>query len=272
MRTTFPGHVRLARLLRDGRRRLFVVPLDHPVSDGPVLPKAGGLDHLVGQLADNGVDAVVLHKGGVARVDPARFARMSLIVHLSASTVHSVDPDAKYLVTTVEEAVRLGADGVSVHVNLGSRWESDQIRDLGSVGEACARWGMPLLAMIYPRGPRITDPKDPDLVAHAATLAAELGADIVKTPYVGDPRVMAEIVDGCPIPIVVAGGPRQPDQSSLTSYVDSVLRGGVAGLAMGRNIFQAPDPGRAAGLVAAAVHRAPSRRSFGPDPLTIAAG
>jgi 2-amino-4,5-dihydroxy-6-oxo-7-(phosphonooxy)heptanoate synthase len=271
MTITYSGQVRLARLLGDPGRRLFVVPLDHPVADGPVLPKAGGLDRLVGQLAANGVDAVVLHKGGVRRVDPIRFAHMSLIVHLSASTMHAADPDAKYLVTTVEEAVRLGADAVSVHVNLGSRREATQIHDLGTVADACVRWGMPLLAMIYPRGPQISNPKDPGLVAHAATLAAELGVDIVKTPYVGEPAAMAEIVEACPIPIVVAGGPRQRDQASLMSYVDSVMGSGVAGLAMGRNIFQATEPGRAAAGVAAAVHRTTNRR-LRTDPLAIAAG
>lgn len=269
MSATFSSNVRLARLYRAGGPRLFVVPLDHPVSDGPIVPKAGGLDHLVGQLADNGVDAVVLHKGGVRRVDPARFTRTSLILHLSASTAHADDPDAKYLVASVEEALRLGADGVSVHVNLGSRWEADQIRDLGRVADACDRWRIPLLAMIYPRGPKIRDPKDPALVAHAATLGAELGADIVKTPYVGDPKAMAEIVESCPIPIVVAGGPRQSDPAALMSYVDSALRGGVAGLAMGRNIFQAPDPGRAAGQVAALVHRTATQPA---DALKVAAG
>jgi 2-amino-4,5-dihydroxy-6-oxo-7-(phosphonooxy)heptanoate synthase len=251
----FARQVRLGRLARNEGGRLFVVPLDHAVSDGPIISPASGLDHLVGQLATNRVDAVVLHKGMLRHVDHRWFTTTSLIVHLSASTMHAADPDAKYLVATVPEALRLGADAVSVHVNLGSRDEARQIADLGAVAEECDRWNVPLMAMIYPRGPRIDNPKDPGLIAHAATVAAQLGADVVKTPYVGSAGEMSDVVRSCPIPIIVAGGPRFLGAAGLMSYVDDALATGVAGLAMGRNIFQAPDPGAVAGQVADRVHR-----------------
>ena len=64
---------------------------------------------------------------------------------------------------------------------------------------------MPLIAMMYPRGPKINDEKDPEVVAHAARLGAELGADIIKTNYTGDPDTFKEVVKGCPAPIVIAG-------------------------------------------------------------------
>ncbi|WP_405536443.1 2-amino-3,7-dideoxy-D-threo-hept-6-ulosonate synthase [Streptomyces sp. NBC_00075] len=240
---SFGRKLRLRRLYGDNGDPLFVVPLDHPISDGPVTTRDGDLDTLVGQLADNGADAVVLHKGGLRQVDPDRFSRISLIVHLSASTVHAPDPDAKYLVSGVDEALRHGADAVSVHVNLGSAGERQQITDLGRVSDLCDRWNVPLLAMVYPRGPKITNPRDPALVAHAVTLAAELGADVVKTPYVGSPDEMADVVRGAPIPVIVAGGPRRTTVPDVLAYVDEALRGGVSGFAMGRNIFQAADPG-----------------------------
>ncbi|MDT0444204.1 beta/alpha barrel domain-containing protein [Streptomyces johnsoniae] len=119
----------------------------------------------VGTLASNGVDAVVPHKGRVPFVDPRRFAGLGLILHLSASTVHAPDPDAKCLVASVESAVRLAAEAVSVHVNLGSDDERRQIADLAAVADACTEWGLPLLAMMYPRGPRITNQRDPALRA-----------------------------------------------------------------------------------------------------------
>lgn len=167
---TFGRSVRLRRLYQHGDDRLLVVPLDHSLTDGPIVP-SGGVGPLVGQLARNGVDAVVLHKGAVRMLDHTDFTTTSLIVHLSASTAHAPDPDAKYLVSSVEEALRLGADAVSVHVNLGSDQERRQITDLASVSDACDRWSLPLLAMMYPRGPRVDNPRDPGLVAHAATLA-----------------------------------------------------------------------------------------------------
>src|SRR5699024_8550478 len=113
------------------------------------------LDSLVGSLVGNGVDAVVLHKGRLPFVEPRRFADIGVIVHLSASTMHAPDPDAKYLVTSVETAVRLAADAVSVHVNLGADDERSQIADFGAVADASRDWNIPLLAMMYPRGPKI---------------------------------------------------------------------------------------------------------------------
>lgn len=251
---SFGRQLRLRRLYRHGGERLFVVPLDHPVSDGPVTARNGGVNSLVGLLAANGADAVILHKGGLRYVDPRWFSRTSLIVHLSASTAHAPDPDAKYLVSGVDEALRHGADAVSMHVNLGSTEERQQIRDLGHVSDLCDRWNVPLLAMVYPRGPKVTNPYDPALVAHAVTLAAELGADIVKTPYAGSPDAMADIVRQSSIPIIVAGGPRTATADAM-AYVDEALRGGVHGVAMGRNIFQAADPAAMTRQVAEVVHR-----------------
>jgi 2-amino-4,5-dihydroxy-6-oxo-7-(phosphooxy)heptanoate synthase len=253
--TTFARRVRLNRLHRYGDDRLLVVPLDHSVTDGPVTG-GRGLDRLVGQLADNGADAVVLHKGAVRHVDPVWFDRLALIVHLSASTAHAPDVDAKYLVASVEEALRLGADAVSVHVNLGSRAEATQVADLARVADACDRWNLPLLAMMYVRGPRVADPHRPDLVAHAAVLAADLGADLVKTVHVGRSEDLAAITRDLPVPLVVAGGPVR-DAADLLASVADALRGGAAGVAVGRNVFAAPDPGAVTRALAALIHGEP---------------
>ncbi|WP_395475240.1 2-amino-3,7-dideoxy-D-threo-hept-6-ulosonate synthase [Saccharopolyspora spinosa] len=246
--------LRLNRLFRNNPQRTLIVPLDHPLTDGPGAGRGDSLNNLVGQLATNGADAVVLHKGNVRFVDPAWFKQLSLIVHLSASTVHAPDPDHKVLVGTVEEALRLGADLVSVHVNIGSREEARQLGDLAAVAESCDRWNVPLLAMMYPRGPRITDPRNPETVVHAVTVAAELGADMVKTYYVGSDDAMGRITSTSPIPIVVVSGLRTADEKDLLELVDGAMRGGAAGLAMGRNIFQAPHPGNLTRKLAQRVH------------------
>ncbi len=266
---SFARQVRLRRLYRHGGQRMFVVPLDHSITMGPIT--AGGtLNRLLGQLAGNGLDAVVLHTGSLRHVDPTWFTNTSLIVHLSASTVRAADPDAKYLVANVEESLRLGADAVSVHVNLGSLDEGRQIADMAEVSEACERWNVPLLAMVYPRGPQISDPQDPDLVAHAVTLAADLGADIVKTVSVGSVAAMADIGAACPVPVIVAGGPAAASVATRRSDVTDARRGGAGGVAMGRNIFQAADPGATARMVADLVHHGPAGVHT-PNQLSIAA-
>jgi 2-amino-4,5-dihydroxy-6-oxo-7-(phosphonooxy)heptanoate synthase len=253
---SFARRVRLRRLYHGGSR-LFIVPLDHSITDGPVVHD-GRLDDLIGQICSNGADAVVLHKGSLRHVDPNWFSATSVIVHLSASTSRATDPDAKYLVAGVDEALRLGADGVSVHVNLGSDREDRQIADLAAVGEACDRWNVPLLAMVYPRGPHIQDPTSPELVAHATTLAADLGADLVKTVYPGSVRAMTEVARRCPIPVLVAGGATERAEGDLFAQLEDALHGGAAGVAVGRNIFQATDPGAVTRKISGLVHDDPA--------------
>ncbi|OLE28402.1 MAG: 2-amino-4,5-dihydroxy-6-one-heptanoic acid-7-phosphate synthase [Actinobacteria bacterium 13_1_20CM_3_71_11] len=248
---SFARELRLQRLHHHSDR-LFVVPLDHAVSDGPIVP-GGDLDGLLARITEHGVDAVVLHKGCLRRVSPQRLRHTSLIVHLSASTVRAPDPDAKVLVATVAEAVRLGADGVSVHVNLGSREEQRQLADLAAVAEACDRWNVPLLAMMYPRGPHTPDPRDPQLVAHAIAVAADLGADLVKTVYPGSIAAMAAVVRSAPVPVLVAGGAPGAGDEVLAQTRDA-LDGGAAGVAIGRGIIRADDVAATTRKIADLVH------------------
>jgi 2-amino-4,5-dihydroxy-6-oxo-7-(phosphooxy)heptanoate synthase len=241
---------RLGRLYRHDPSRLLIVPLDHAVGAGPL---GVDLDGMVGHVAAGGADAVVLHKGALRRIAAHRFHDLALVLHLDASTGLAPDPDAKYPVATVEEALRLGADAVSVHVNLGSATEHTQVAHLAAVAGDCDRWGVPLLAMMYARGPAITDPRAPGTVAHAATVAAELGADLVKTALPGDEAAVARITAGCPVPVLAAGGDAaRPD--TVLSALAVALRAGAGGVAAGRLIFTAPDPGAAIRRLAALVH------------------
>jgi fructose-bisphosphate aldolase/2-amino-3,7-dideoxy-D-threo-hept-6-ulosonate synthase len=101
---------------------------------------------------------------------------------------------------------------------------------------------MPLLAMMYPRGENIKNPYDVDIVKHVARVGAELGADVVKTLYTGSPGTFREVVRGCPVPVVVAGGPKLETEKAALELVAGSLAGGAAGVSMGRNLFQAKDP------------------------------
>lgn len=247
----FARSLRLKRLNRNGSG-LFIVPLDHSLTDGPIA--AGDLDALVGEIAGNGADGIVLHKGAVRQVRPQWFVDVALIVQLSASTVLAPDPDAKCLVAGVEEAMRLGADAVSVHVNLGSAGEAGQLADLGAVADACDRWHVPLLAMMYVRGPRVTNPRDPALIAHAVCVAAELGADLVKIPDPNSAAALADIVRGATVPVLTAGGAPRDAAGAVLAQVRDVMRAGAAGVAMGRNIFRSAQPGAMTRKVADLVH------------------
>lgn len=215
--------LRLRRLSLVGDDRHLLIPLDHSVSDGPVVPP-GQWEELLRALVAGGADGIVVHKGRARTLGPELLKDCALVVRLSASTACSADVDAKVLVGDVEEAVALGADAVSVHVNIGSDTEARQLADLGAVARSCETWGMPLIAMVYPRGPRIENPHDPALLAHIVNVAADLGADLVKTSVALPLNRMAEVVAHSPIPVLAAGGP--PDGSDLIEYGRAVMAAG----------------------------------------------
>jgi len=231
--------IRLRRILVGGRA--LIVAMDHGVSSGPV----SGIEDIrkaVGNVAKGGATGVVLHKGVVRFAQDYFDEKLALILHLSASTSLSEHGDRKVLVTSVEEAISHGADAISVHVNIGGEDDDRMIADLGETATACDRFGMPLLAMMYPRGSNIKNPYDADVVKHVARVGAELGADVVKTLYTGTPETFKEVVRGCPVPVVVAGGPKLDSERAALEMVEGALAGGAAGVSMGRNIFQAKDP------------------------------
>lgn len=233
--------LRLGRLFKSTEAPFFLVPLDHTLTDGP-FTDAHQYDNLLDVLADNGVDAIAVHKGRLGHLRSGVYAKLSVIVHVSASTKYAADPNYKYQVGDAEECLRRGADAVSVHVNLGSITEDHQIRMMANMAEACDRIGLPLLAMIYPRGPGVKDHPLLETLLHAATLAVDVGVDIVKLPLSGcSVQDMMQVVNSCPIPILAAGGAKVSDKDFGTFAAD-VMKSGARGLAAGRNIFLATDP------------------------------
>jgi fructose-bisphosphate aldolase / 2-amino-3,7-dideoxy-D-threo-hept-6-ulosonate synthase len=229
--------VRMERIMDRNSGNAVIVPLDHGISMGPI---KGLIDvkSTIDAISEGGATAVVEHKGVVPYGHRTFGKDIGLIVHLSASTSLANDPDAKVLVTTVEEAIKLGADAVSIHVNVGSETDAQMMEDMGSMSRKCNEWGMPLLVMIYPRGPKIKDPFDVDLVKQCARVAAEVGADMVKTNYTGDIDTFKEVVQGALAPVVIAGGPKVDSDRQLLQMVKDSLAAGGRGVSIGRNIFQ----------------------------------
>jgi len=160
------------------------------------------------------------------------------------------------LVANVEEALALGADAVSTHVNIGSATEGTQLADMGAIARECERWGIPLLAMMYARGDEIEDPLSPKTLSHLASIAVDLGADIVKMSFSGSINSMEEVVATCPIPVVVAGGQPLESEDEVVAFARDVMMTGASGLAMGRSVFQSPDPARLVWRLAQVVHGA----------------
>lgn len=233
--------IRLERIMDRESGRTIIVPLDHGITMGPIpglIDMAGTIDRIV----NGGANAILLHKGIVTAGHRRSGKDIGLIIHLSASTNLSPDPDAKVLVCSVEEAVRLGADAVSIQINLGAKTDMEMLAAMGKVEKSCRDWGMPLLAMIYARGARVKSEFDVEYIKHAARVGAELGADLVKVNYTGSPETFREVVDGCPVPVVIAGGEKMETDEELLRMVVGSLEGGGSGVSIGRNVFQHKDP------------------------------
>jgi fructose-bisphosphate aldolase/2-amino-3,7-dideoxy-D-threo-hept-6-ulosonate synthase len=229
--------IRLDRIMDKKSGKTVIIPMDHGLTVGPI----DGLQDMkraVNQVAEGGANAVLLHKG-IIRAGYRGYGKdIGLIMHLSGSTMLGPDPNDKVLVGDVLEAIKLGADAVSLHINIGSKTEPKQLKILGEIAKICEEWGMPLLTMIYPRGKKIKNQYDVDVVKHAARLGAELGADIVKTNYTGSEETFREVVKGCPVPVVMAGGPKTKTEEEFCQMVFDSVNAGGAGAATGRNVFQ----------------------------------
>jgi fructose-bisphosphate aldolase/2-amino-3,7-dideoxy-D-threo-hept-6-ulosonate synthase len=248
--------VRLERIMNRKTGRMIIVPMDHGVSSGPI----AGLEDMptaINQVAEGGANAVLVHKGIIRHGHRGYGKDIGLIMHLSGSSSLAPDPNKKVLVATVEEAIKLGADAVSIHVNVGAENEADMLRDLGRISKECMEWGMPLLAMMYPRGRKVDEQggeHQVEVVKLAARAGAELGADIIKTNYTGDPDSFKEVVRGCPVPVVIAGGPKMDTERDVLQMIKDSIEAGGAGTSIGRNVFQAKDPTRMVSAMSKVVH------------------
>ena len=240
---------RLKRIFREDGRTV-IVPMDHGVTIGPV-KGIENMQEIVDHLLKGGVDAILVHKGIAKNIDAGN---VGLIVQLSAMSNLSPNANNKVLVCTVQEAVRLGADAVSVHVNVGAQEEDKMLTRLGRVANECEIYGMPLLAMMYPRGPKIQNEHAPDVVAHAARLGAELGADIIKTNYTGDVETFKAVVESCPVPVLIAGGAKAKTAKDILKITSESMKAGGAGLSIGRNVFQHENPTLMVKALSAIVH------------------
>lgn len=269
--------IRMNRILEAGRA--VIVPMDHGVSEGAI-DGLIDMERTVSLVEKGGASAVLLHKGLIKslRAPPG----CGIIMHASAGTKYAEDKNRKVLVACVDTALRLGADAISIHVNVGgSAAEHDMLQELGELADRCDREGLPLLAMTYARGKGVTG--SPQEIAHAARVGGELGADLVKCPYTGDVGSMRRVTAACPAPVVIAGGPKCETDLEVLQMVEDAMAAGCIGISLGRNIFQHRRPDlMTAALRAIIVDRAPVQEameilsggiemSIGSLPVTVSA-
>jgi fructose-bisphosphate aldolase/2-amino-3,7-dideoxy-D-threo-hept-6-ulosonate synthase len=247
--------IRIERIIDRKSKRTIIIPMDHGLTMGTIK----GLENvaeMVDKVAFGGANAILMHSGLVGAGHRKYGKDIGLIIHLSGATELAPDPNRKVLVCTVERAIKMGADGVSIHINIGADEEPEMLQDASKVVEASREWGIPLIAMMYPRGKKIKDENDANVVNVAVRAGVELGADIVKTNYTGDIDTFKEIVSGVKhVPIIIAGGPKMDTIPELLQMVYDSIQAGGAGVAFGRNIFQAKDPTSLVSAISKIIHK-----------------
>jgi len=245
--------IRMQRIIDRNTGNTVIIPMDHGVTVGPI-PGLEDMKDTIDKVAEGGANAILLHKGIVGAGHRSGGKDVGLIVHLSASTALGPDPNNKVIVCRVKEALKLGADAVSIHINVGADDEADMLKDMGEISKQCTKWGVPLLAMMYPRGKKIKNEKGVEVVKLAARVGAELGADIIKTNYTGDIKSFKQVVDGCPVPVIIAGGSKGDELATL-KMIEDAMKAGAKGVAMGRNSFQHKNPTKFVKAVCAVVNK-----------------
>ncbi len=237
----------MSRIFRnDGRTAM--IPLDHGLSIGPQ-----GLENIqdvVTKIEAGGADAVVLHKGNAARVK----TKMAVLVMLNGSSALSIEPKDRVKVCSACYAKKINATGVTLQVNLGATGEKEMLQQLGEAVEESNELGLPVMAMMYARGPNI-DKKNIEANALACARAAqELGADFVKMAYTGDADSFGRVVESVDIPIVIAGGAKSENHADVLQMIHESIQKGGKGVSLGRNVFMADDPAKMTKAIKAIVH------------------
>lgn len=226
---------RLARLFGDDGRAV-VIALDHAQFRGS-LPGLTPISQIVGQAVAGGADGVILNPGAVRGCSDALAGRCALILRVTgASTVCNPAFDFHRQICSVEQAIALGADAVIAMGFIGGQGEADSLQLLAEISEGCVRWGMPLVAEMLPADPERL--ADAERIALGARVGGELGADIIKAYTTGTP-VDADAIAGCGVPFLAAGGPKSEDARGIAALA---MKHGAAGVAFGRNVFEAGDP------------------------------
>jgi class I fructose-bisphosphate aldolase len=235
----FGKEIRLKRLL-SANGRLFSVALDQATARG-IHEELMPIQRKMKEIAEGSPDAMTIHKGLVESAFSPYAGNISLI--LKCSTFSPWQPARDTLVASVLEGVKLGADAVSIGCIVGGDDQPEQIANLGAFTAAAADLGMPVVAHIYPRGNQIPNEEKNSWKHHAyaVRLGAELGVDIVKTHYTGDPASFSKVIAATTAKVVVAGGD-VADVREAFQMTRDILDIGGAGITFGRFVWSKDNP------------------------------
>lgn len=256
--TDIGKNFRLGRILQRDERTL-IVAMDHASISGPMpgLEKPG---ETIKKVIEGGADAIMTNFGVIRQFYALMNGQVATILRIDGGpSIYGLEEFAKItewnMLYNVEEAVKMGVDGVVAMAFLGVPCESATLKNLGKVAEECQAWGMPLLAETLPMpGEKIKDPYDAEHVSVAARIGHEYGADFIKTYYTGSPESFKKVTETCPIPVLIAGGPIMDTAQNVLEVVKGAIDAGGKGVCFGRNIWQHENPTAMTRAIAKIIH------------------
>jgi len=238
---------RLSRLIQKDGKALFL-PIDHGYFQGPThgLEHPGETIKPIVQYADG----LMLTRGVLRNcIDPA--LEKPVIMRVSgAVSVVGEDLANESVVTSIQEILRLNASAVSMSVFVGSKYENKSLTNLANLVDDCEDYAVPVMA-VCAVGKEL-EKREARYLALAARITAEVGARVVKTYYCKEH--FEKVVDGCPVPIVIAGGPKTETQREVFDFVYDGIQKGAIGVNLGRNIWQTEHPVGAIRAIRAIIH------------------
>jgi putative autoinducer-2 (AI-2) aldolase len=237
---------RLSKLIQKDGKALFL-PIDHGYFQGPThcLERPGETIKPLWQYAD----ALMLTRGVLRNcVDPV--IPKPVIMRVSGAVSVVGDLANESIVTSVREVIRLNASAVSMSVFVGTSGENKSLTNLGKLVDQCEDYGIPVMAVTSVG--RELEKREARYLALVARISAEIGARVVKTYYCKEN--FEKVVEGCPVPVVIAGGPKTETQLEVFEFVFDGLQKGAIGVNLGRNIWQTPNPVAAMRGIRAIVH------------------
>lgn len=232
--------------------KALIVALDHGLISGP----CKGLENpgkIVEKIVAGGANAV-LTSYGLARRFAGELSGVGLILRSDGGATSIGDNNGPGgIFFQVEEALRLGADAMAVSAFPGSNKEVESLQNLAYIAGDAHAWGIPLLGEMVPGGfDSPLEKRTAETVALSARVGSELGADMIKTPYVPGFEV---VTSTSYVPVVILGGAKRGKERDMLADIRAAISAGASGVAIGRNIFQADNPTAMTAAVAAIVHK-----------------
>lgn len=238
---------RLSKLIQPDGRALFL-PIDHGYFQGPTtkLERPGETIKPIIQYAD----ALMLTRGVLRNcVDPN--IEKPIILRVSGgSSIIGEDLANETIISSIEEIIRLNASAVSMSIFVGSKYEHQSLKNLAKLVDECEEFGIPVMAVTAVG--RELEKRTARYLGLCSRIAAELGARVVKTYYCE--KDFDKVVNGCPVPVVIAGGPKVESQFEVFEFVYNGLQQGAIGVNLGRNIWQSQNPVASIRAIRAIIH------------------